>query len=82
MARFNDWEDARKELLLTLQREPSSGEIQQKMLEEDFNDSHKESPLVMAKAFKENIPGGNADGDKPSDYEKSQVERGKDIEFE
>lgn len=82
MAKFNDWEDARKELLSTLQREPSSEEIQQKMLEENFNDSHKESPLVMAKSFKDKIPGGNADGKSPSDYEKSQVERGEDIEFE
>ncbi len=35
-----------------------------------------------AKKWKENIPGGNADGKKYSDYEKSQIEVGKKIEFE
>lgn len=36
----------------------------------------------IAKKWKEHIPGGYADGKKPSDYEKSQVDRGKDVEFE
>ena len=35
-----------------------------------------------SKKWKDHIPGGYADGKKPSDYEKSQVERGKEIEFE
>lgn len=36
----------------------------------------------IAKKWKEHIPGGKADGKKPSDYERSQVERGKAVEFE
>jgi hypothetical protein len=35
-----------------------------------------------SKKFKDHIPGGLADGKKPSDYEDSQVERGKKVEFE
>ena len=36
----------------------------------------------IAKKWKEHIPGGNADGKKPSDYEKSQINKGEKIEFE
>lgn len=32
--------------------------------------------------WKDHIPGGLADGKKPSDYERSQVEKGKEIEYE
>jgi len=32
--------------------------------------------------FRDKLPGGFADGKKPSDFEHSQVERGKDVEFE
>ena len=35
-----------------------------------------------AKKWKEHIPGGRAEGKKPSDYERSQVEKGHNIEFE
>ncbi len=35
-----------------------------------------------AKKWRDKIPGGRADGKSPTDYENSQVERGKDIEFE
>ena len=35
-----------------------------------------------AKKWKDKIPGGNADGKSPSDFEKSQVEKGKEVEFE
>lgn len=35
-----------------------------------------------ANKWKEHIPGGRAEGKRPSDYEKSQVERGKNVEFE
>jgi len=34
------------------------------------------------KKWEEHIPGGKADGKTPDDFEKSQVERGKNIEFE
>jgi hypothetical protein len=34
------------------------------------------------RSWKDNIPGGMADKKKPSDYDKSQVEKGKNIEFE
>ena len=35
-----------------------------------------------SKKWEENIPGGKADGKKPSDYERSQIEKGKLVEFE
>ena len=35
-----------------------------------------------SKKWEEHIPGGIADGKKPSDYEKSQIEKGKSVEFE
>lgn len=35
-----------------------------------------------AKKWKDKIPGGNADGMNPSEFENSQVERGKNVEFE
>ncbi len=35
-----------------------------------------------AKKWRDHIPGGRAKGKKPSDYEKSQVEKGKRIEYE
>ncbi|KKM71640.1 hypothetical protein LCGC14_1428600 [marine sediment metagenome] len=35
-----------------------------------------------AKKWKEHIPGGKADGKKPEDFEHSQIERGKTVEFE
>ena len=82
MAKFNDWEATHRQLVMDLGREPTIEEVQQKMMEDNFDDSNKEHALVTAKKWKDKIPGGNADGDKPSDYEKSQVERGKDIEFE
>ena len=35
-----------------------------------------------AKKWKDKIPGGLADGKTPADFERSQVERGKSVEFE
>jgi len=35
-----------------------------------------------AKKWKEHISGGEAEGKTPKDFEKSQIERGKSIEFE
>jgi hypothetical protein len=35
-----------------------------------------------AKKWEDKIPGGNADGKTPDDFERSQVERGKEVEFE
>ena len=35
-----------------------------------------------AKKWKDNIPGGRADDKTPDDYEKSQMEKGKSVEFE
>ena len=34
-----------------------------------------------SKKWKDKIPGGNADGLTPQDFEKSQVERGKEVEI-
>ena len=34
------------------------------------------------RAWRDHIPGGMADKKKPTDYERSQVEKGKKIEFE
>ena len=36
----------------------------------------------QAKKWKEHIPGGRADGKTPDDYEKSQIEKGKNVEHE
>ncbi len=36
----------------------------------------------IAKEWRDKIPGGNANGDTPADYEKSQVEKGKKVELE
>lgn len=36
----------------------------------------------ISKKWRDKLPGGMADGKEPSDYEKSQVERGKNVEFE
>ena len=47
---------------------------QQKMLQQTAS--------VKSAKWKDNIPGGLADGKMPSNYEKSQVEKGKEIEFE
>ena len=35
-----------------------------------------------AKKWKDKLPGGNADNMTPSDFEKSQVEKGRAVEFE
>ena len=77
MAKPNNWEDARKELIAELQREPSSSEVQGRMLQSDLDDSNK-----VASKWKDKIPGGMADNKSPKDFEKSQVEKGKDVEFE
>jgi len=82
MARYiSEWELIASLLKKELNREPSAKEIQDKMLEEDYSDKNKEVP-VMASKWKDKLPGGNADKKTPSDYEKSQVERGKKVEFE
>ena len=36
----------------------------------------------ISKKWEDKIPGGKADGMEPSDFEKSQVERGKKVEYE
>ena len=41
MAKPNNWNDARKELIAELQREPSSSDIQNRMLQSDLDDSNK-----------------------------------------
>ena len=41
MAKPNDWNDARQELMTELKREPTSYEIQEKMLQSDFDDDNK-----------------------------------------
>jgi hypothetical protein len=86
MAQFNNWEQITAWLRKELGREPTVDEIQKVMLLENFNDSYKEpqrrEEVFAQSKWKDKIPGGNADGDKPSDYEKSQVERGQNIEFE
>ncbi len=82
MAKPNDWAAARKELVAELKREPSNAEIQNKMMESNLTDDNKKGNPVIASKWKDKIPGGNADGKSPKDYEKSQVVRGKKIEFE
>ena len=82
MAKPNDWEGVRKELIEKLGREPSITEIQNQMLLDDFDDDNKTGNPKIASKWKDKIPGGFADGKKPSDHEKSQVERGIEVEFE
>ena len=41
MAKFNNWEVSYKELTKELGREPSSQEVQNKMVQEDFSDDNK-----------------------------------------
>ena len=36
----------------------------------------------QSKKWKSHIPGGKADGKIPSDFEQSQIEKGKKVEFE
>jgi len=38
--------------------------------------------IIKTAKWKDKLPGGLADSTKPSDYEKTQVERGKEVEFE
>ena len=35
-----------------------------------------------SKKWEEHLPGGNADGKKPSDFSQKDIERGHDVEFE
>jgi len=41
MAKPNNWEDTRRELIEELEREPSPQEIQNRMLKSDFDDKNK-----------------------------------------
>lgn len=84
MAQPNNWKDVKQQLRDKLGREPTSGEVQNKMLEEDFSDENKKSKadLVLTSSWKDKLPGGNADKDTPADYDKTSVEKGKKIEFE
>ena len=77
MAKPNDWNDARKELIAELQREPSNSEIQNRMVTKDFDDKNK-----VAAKWKDKLPGSDDDSKKPSDFNKKDVEVGKSVELE
>ena len=87
MAKFNDWDELVKERRIDLGRDLTReeyAEIQQERFSRGFEDKYKTKEPVLAdtKEWKDKIPGGNADGKSPKDFEKSQVERGKKVEFE
>lgn len=80
-----DYERARKQLQEYLQREPTDQEIliemQRKLFR--FRSPWKNPvPQKTVNAWKDKLPGGKADGKEPSDFEHSQVERGKEVEYE
>jgi hypothetical protein len=84
MAQFNDWERTSRILEKILKRKPTTDEIQNFIIERDFDDRNKKKRknLVTAKKWKEHIPGGRASDMTPDEFEKSQIEKGKEVEFE
>lgn len=77
MAKPNNWDDARKELIAELEREPNSSEIQNRMLQADLDDKNK-----VASKWKDKLTGSDNDNKKPSDFNKTDLEKGKKIELE
>ena len=83
MAQFNDWKLITERLRKELKREPSSQEIQEKILENDFNDSSKkEKELVIAQKWEDKIPGGLADNKDPKDFDSKSLNKGIKVEME
>jgi len=81
MSQFNDWKKVSEELRKELGREPSSQEIQERILNNSFNDSYKKG-LVTAKKWEDKIPGGLADNKEPKDFDTKQLNKGIKIETE
>ena len=81
-----DWESAYNRLKQELGREPTTEEIQKSMMRNLFDNKskwkNKEPVLANTHKWKDKIPGGMADGKKPSDFNKNDVEKGHRVEFE
>jgi hypothetical protein len=78
-----NWDKVYLKLKKELGRDPTNKEVQEALMQDIFNWKRKwNKPPVFANKWKDKLPGGLADKKDPSDYEKSQVEKGKNVEFE
>ena len=82
MAQFNDWKIIGEKLRKELGREPTSQEIQKRILENSFNDSYKKEELVTAKKWEDKIQGGLAKDKEPKDFDTKALNKGIKIEME
>lgn len=89
-AQYNvsSWGKAWRKLRKELGREPTNYEVQIELRKQLFK--HKKyrwknpelEPIYSQNKWKDHLPGGKADRKTPNDYEKNQIQKGQDVEFE
>lgn len=77
IAKPNNWDETKKELAISLKREPISAEVQSRMIQDNFDDKYKK-----ASHWKDKLTGSESDNKRPSDFNQKDLEKGKKIELE